>query len=109
MGAGMKEIRWMSENITYGLFLGPVSEADPRYPLSFPETEMVVLSCLVAQRAKREVLWHLRGCLRSGMSAEEVEALQTAIEIVAEEVGTDVRSDMPRVGDVEEEDDLSGL
>lgn len=99
----------MSENITYGLFLSPVSETNARYPLSFPETEMVVLSCLIAQRAKREVLWHLRGCLRSGLNPEEVEALQTAIELVAGELGVDVKSDMPRVGDVTEEDDLSEL
>jgi hypothetical protein len=99
----------MSENITYGLFLAPVSEVNPQYPLSFPETEMVVLSCLIAQHSKREVLWHLRGSLRSGLSPEEVEAVQSAIELVADELGVDVRTDMPRVGDVTEEDDLSEL
>lgn len=99
----------MSENITYGLFLAPISEANPRYPLSFPETEMVILSCLIAHRAKREVLWHLRGSLRAGLSLEEVEAVQLAVELVAGELGVDVRTNMPRVGDVTEEDDLSEL
>jgi hypothetical protein len=99
----------MSENITYGLFLEPVSESNPRAPLSFPETEMVVLSCLIAQKAKREVLWHLRGALRSGLTSTEVEAVQQAIELVAEELGHGVKTDMPRVGEVTEEDDLTGL
>lgn len=102
-------VEWMSENITYGLFLAPVSEVNPRYPLSFPETEMVVLSCLIAHRANREVLWHLRGSLRAGLSPEEVEAVQSAVELVADELGVDVRTNMPRVGEVTEEDDLSEL
>jgi hypothetical protein len=99
----------MSENITYGLFLYPVSESDPRAPLSFPETEIVILSCLLAHRAKREVLWHLRGALRSGLTIDEVEAVQTAVEMMASELGEDVKTGMPRVSDVTEDDDLTGL
>lgn len=50
------------------------------------------------------------------MSREEVEALQVAIEEVGREcksdgdsVGVDLKKGMPRVGDVTEKDDLSGL
>lgn len=99
----------MSENITYGLFLTPTTENHPLAPLSFAETEMVVCSCLIAQKAKREVLWHLRGILRAGLSKEEVEAVQLAVEMVSFELNEDVRQGTPRVGDVTEEDDLSEL
>ncbi|KAF8317783.1 uncharacterized protein EI90DRAFT_3084972 [Cantharellus anzutake] len=110
MAESMAEIKWMSEHITYGLFLEPVSESNPRAPLTFAETEMVVLSCLIAQRSKREVLWHLRGALRSGLSSDEVEAVQSAVELVATEIaGIDLKTGMPRVVEVTEEDDLSGL
>jgi alkylhydroperoxidase/carboxymuconolactone decarboxylase family protein YurZ len=61
---------------------------------------MVALSCLIAQRASRETIWHIRGSLRNGLSGDEVESIQTAIEMVATECGVDVRSGMPRVQDV---------
>lgn len=99
----------MSQNVTYSLFLGLHSEDNPKYPLSFSDTEAVVVSCILAQRAERELRWHLRGSLRSGMSPNEVEALQTAVELVGEELGFDVKTNMPRVRDVTEEDDLSEL
>jgi hypothetical protein len=93
--------------VTYGLVLGPVSEANKRAPLTFPETEMVALPCLLAQDARREVLWHLRGLLRSGLSEAEVEEVQRTTEDLAREMGAPLPADMPRVSDVTEVDDLS--
>jgi alkylhydroperoxidase/carboxymuconolactone decarboxylase family protein YurZ len=90
----------MSYNVTYGVFLAPCAETMPSAPLTFPETEMIALSCLVAQRALRETVWHLRGSLRNGLGSEEVEAVQTAVEMIAAECGVDVKSGMPRVQDV---------
>jgi hypothetical protein len=87
--------------------LGPISESNKRAPLSFPETEMVVLPCLLAQDAKREVLWHLRGLRRSGLSEAEVELVQKTVEELAREMGVRLPEDMPRVADVTEVDDLS--
>ena len=91
---------WMSYNITYGVFLAPCAETMRSAPLTFPETEMIALSCLIAQRALRETVWHLRGSLRNGLGSEEVESIQTAIEMVAAKCGVDVKSGMPRVQDV---------
>ncbi len=72
----------------------------------------LVYSIAPAEEGHREVLWHLRGCLRSGMTPEEVETCQQAIEqcietverVAAESVAS---HKMPRVTDVTEEDDLS--
>ncbi|KZO91062.1 hypothetical protein CALVIDRAFT_542120 [Calocera viscosa TUFC12733] len=96
--SAMRDVEWFSYNCTYGAFLAPISDTDPRAPLSIRETEMVVLSCLVALRAELEVKWHLRGSLWVGMPEEEVEAVQCAVEEVAREcAGVDVRTGMPRV------------
>jgi alkylhydroperoxidase/carboxymuconolactone decarboxylase family protein YurZ len=71
-GPELAELQWLSTKVTYGLFLSPTSEDTPSEPLTFPETEIIVLSSLAAQGAARETLWHLRGCLRAGFSAEDV-------------------------------------
>lgn len=65
----------------------------------------------MAKKAYREVMWHLRGCLRIGMSLEEVETCQQAIEACLLEVQEFQKADtevkvMPRVTDVTEEDTL---
>jgi hypothetical protein len=65
---------------------------------------MVVLSCLISQQASREAKWHFRGSLWIGLSEAEIEAIQHAIELVAAECGVDVKSGMPRVGDLTEEE-----
>jgi hypothetical protein len=61
---------WISYNITYGIFLGPCAEDGkhtPGAPLSFAETEMVALLCLIGQRALRETV-----ALRNGLDRDEV-------------------------------------
>lgn len=75
------------------------------------ENSLLTLTCLIAKNAYREVMWHLRGCLRIGMSAEEVEICQQAIEACLAEVQVYSQQDteikkMPRVTDVSEEDTL---
>jgi len=97
----MRDVEWFSYNVTYGVFLAPISDTNPRAPLSLKETEMVVLSCLLAMRAELEVRWHLRGCIWVGMSEEEVEEVQRVVEEVAREcAGVDVREGMPRVAEI---------
>jgi len=94
--AGHKDFAWLSIEVNYGLFL-----SDHRV-LDGVETEIVVLSGLLAQRAKRELAWHLRGTRRIGVSCAEVETIQQAIEKVASYCGVDVK-DLPRVSSVEQE------
>ncbi len=47
-------------------------------------------------------MWHLRGTRRLGVSKEDVEGVQQAVEMVAKWAGTSVEG-WPRVGDVEME------
>lgn len=73
-------------------------------PLAYDPTllSIVTLSTLIPQRTPREILWHLRGALRQGVSREEVELVQCAIESVCEMCGmVDVGKGMPRVKDIE--------
>jgi alkylhydroperoxidase/carboxymuconolactone decarboxylase family protein YurZ len=100
---------FISECVTYGIFIEPVSESNPRAPLTFAQTEIVILACLIPQKANRETLWHIRGALHSGMSKEEVEAVQQIIELVANELGVDAKEGMPRVSDVTEEQQDLGI
>jgi hypothetical protein len=65
---------------------------------------MVVLSCLISQHASREATWHFRGSLWNGLSEGEIEYIQQAIETIAAECGVDVKSGMPRVQDLTEEE-----
>ncbi|EJU02158.1 hypothetical protein DACRYDRAFT_115921 [Dacryopinax primogenitus] len=98
---GMRDVEWFSYNITYGAVLSPISDTSPRAPLSLKETEMVILSCLLAMRADLEVRWHLRGCLWAGLKEEEVEAVQCMVEEIAREcAGVDCKTGMPRVHDM---------
>jgi alkylhydroperoxidase/carboxymuconolactone decarboxylase family protein YurZ len=89
---------------TYGTILSPIAETTPSAPLTLAETEIVVLSCLIAQRAIREVKWHFRGSLWNGLTEEEIESIQQAVEMVAAECGEDVQSGMPRIHDLTEEE-----
>jgi alkylhydroperoxidase/carboxymuconolactone decarboxylase family protein YurZ len=100
----MMDIAWISSNVTYGVILYPISETTPSAPLTLAETEMVVLSCLISQQASNEARWHFRGSLWIGLSEDEIESIQYAIETVAAECGVDVKSGMPRVQDLTEEE-----
>jgi len=96
-------------DITYGYFLSLCRPWHPEAPLTFSETELIVISCFIAQQSPRELKWHLRGCLRAGWTEEQVELFQQGIEKVAIACGVEERllKDLPRVKDVEEVDDLS--
>lgn len=83
---------WISVNISYGLFL-----SDHRI-LNIQETELVVLPAIMAQNLRAPTYWHLRACLRVGIEAEEVEAVQKIIEVIAAHGGRTL--DVQRVRDV---------
>jgi alkylhydroperoxidase/carboxymuconolactone decarboxylase family protein YurZ len=49
--------------------------------------------------------WHLRGALRSGLSRDEIERVQCAVERVAAACGMpDLAEGMPRVADIADEE-----
>lgn len=50
-------------------------------------------------RLEREILWHLEGALRSGLSKEQVTAVQRAISKVALKLGVNTDG-LPTVDDV---------
>ena len=52
---GLHDIQWLGPAVTYGQFLSPVRGRPefPRAALSFSETEIVVLTCLMARHAHR--------------------------------------------------------
>ena len=57
----------------------------------------------MCQNLPGPTLWHLRACVRAGISVEDVELVQQAIEMVAEWAGK--RLEVGRVEDVREEMD----
>lgn len=66
MMAAHKDFRWLSIEITYGLYLSDHSILDGI------DTELVVLSGIMLQNLKRETGWHLRGMRRIGVAKEDV-------------------------------------
>ncbi|KAK0328289.1 hypothetical protein LTR54_001976 [Friedmanniomyces endolithicus] len=93
MMAAQKDFRWLSIEITYGLYLSDHTILDGI------DTELVVLSGIMMQNLARETGWHLRGTRRIGVSFEDVE-----IEKVAAFCGLQLTR-VPRVKDIEHEVD----
>ncbi|KAI7475261.1 hypothetical protein KC351_g10191 [Hortaea werneckii] len=96
MMAAHRDFRWLSIEITYGLYLSDHTILDGI------DTELVVLSGIMIQNLKRETGWHLRGTRRIGVSFEDVELIQQCIEKVAAFSGLKLTK-VPRVADIEHE------
>ncbi|KAH9836908.1 hypothetical protein Tdes44962_MAKER08388 [Teratosphaeria destructans] len=94
--AAHRDFKWLSMEITYGLYLSDHSILDGI------DTELVVLSGIMIQNLRRETGWHLRGTRRIGVSQEDVELIQQCIEKVAAFCGLNLNK-VPRVKDVEHE------
>ncbi|GAA5913582.1 hypothetical protein JCM6882_001692 [Rhodosporidiobolus microsporus] len=122
--SGLDDLRFLSQSTTYGTFLTPFPSPSSPSPnpdpfLSHPSSSparlfpLLTLPPLLALRTPREIHWHLRGALRCGWTKGEVEALQGAVESVAEACGVEqVGEGMPRVRDVDrqkEEDEREGV
>lgn len=75
MMAAHKDFMWVSEEITYGLYLSDHSILGP------VETELVVLSGIMMQNMPRETGWHLRGTRRIGVSIEDTEKVQQCVSV----------------------------
>ncbi|MCJ1407307.1 hypothetical protein MMC19_001378 [Ptychographa xylographoides] len=89
-----KDIPWISTDISYGLFL-----ADHRI-LDILESQMVILPAIMCQNLAVATHWHLRGCLRLGLTRIEVEQLQRTIEGIIQACGKSLDK-IGRVADVE--------
>ena len=85
---------WISTDISYGLFL-----ADHRI-LDILESQMVILPAIMCQNLAVATHWHLRGCLRLGLTRIEVEQLQRTIEGIIQACGKSLDK-IGRVADVE--------
>lgn len=91
-----RDFRWISEEITYGLYLSD------RQVLDDWDTEVVVLAGIMIQNLRLETKWHIRGALRIGLSKDDVIAVVEAVRKVAE--FTDVKLHrIPTVEEVEHE------
>lgn len=72
-----KDFAWVSEEITYGLFLSD------RQVLDDVDTQLVVLPGIMSQNLPNETHWHIRGTRRLGLSKEEVEVIWDCVQLVA--------------------------
>ena len=91
-----KDFRWVSTEITYGLYLSD------RQVLDDWDTEVVVLAGIMIQNLPLETAWHIRGSRRIGMSLEDVKAVMEGVRKVGEFMGTDLGR-IPKAEDVEKE------
>ena len=94
--AAHKDFIWISENITYGLYLSD------RQSLGDIETELVVLPGIMIQNLPKETSWHIRGIRRIGVSFEDTQVVWNCVQLVAEYLGMKLHR-VPTVIDVEKE------
>lgn len=96
LGFNSPLVEFLDKSIIYGLFLADHSI------LSDVEAQLVILSCIMCQGYRSPTLWHLSGLRRLGVSEENVEQVQKALELVAEFAGKSTEG-WPRVKDVRDE------
>jgi hypothetical protein len=76
--AAHKDFSWLSEEITYGLFLSD------RQVLDDVDTQLVVLPGIMSQNLPNETHWHIRGTRRLGLPSEEVQVIWDCVQLVAQ-------------------------
>ena len=86
---------FVSTDISYGLFLSD------HQILDLPESELVILPAIMCQNLRGPTSWHLRGCVRAGITRPEVEQIQQVIERIAAYAGRKL-DNIERVADVED-------
>lgn len=70
--------------------------------LNMQEAELVIFSAITCQSLEGPTRWHLRGCLRIGMTKHEVDSVQKVTEMVGRFGGRDLLI-VGRVWDIEDE------
>ncbi|KAK8045012.1 hypothetical protein PG993_005036 [Apiospora rasikravindrae] len=91
-----KDFSWISQNITYGLYLSD------RQVLDDLGTEVIVLSAIMIQNLPKETRWHIRGIRRLGVSVEDVKVVWNSVQAIAQFLGIKLHR-VPTVEEVESE------
>ncbi|KAF2473604.1 uncharacterized protein BDR25DRAFT_340949 [Lindgomyces ingoldianus] len=91
-----QDFRWISTEITYGLYLSD------RKILDDLDTELVVLVGIMVQNLRLETHWHIRGTRRIGVSKGDVEIIVACVHKVANFMGTSLNR-IPTVEEVEKD------
>ncbi|KAJ4351748.1 uncharacterized protein N0V89_007091 [Didymosphaeria variabile] len=91
-----KDFRWISTEITYGLYLSD------RQNLDDIDTEVVVLVGIMIQNLPLETAWHIRGSRRIGISLEDVKTMMDCVRKVGEFMGTKLDR-IPSADNIEKE------
>jgi hypothetical protein len=91
-----QDFRWISTEITYGLYLSD------RQNLDDLDTELVVLVGIMIQNLRLETHWHIRGTRRIGVTKEDTEMIVECVREVAKFMGTSL-SKIPSVEEVEKD------
>lgn len=92
--AAHRDFSWLSEEITYGLFLSD------RQVLDDVDTELVVLPGIMSQNLPTQTHWHIRGARRLGLPKEEVQVVWDCVQLVARFLGVSLDK-VPTVEQVE--------
>ena len=66
------------------------------------ESELVILPAIMCQNLSGPTLWHLRACIRAGISPADTERIQQCIELVADYANRPVDK-VGRVVDIKDE------
>lgn len=91
-----QDFRWISTEITYGLYLSD------RKILDDWDTEVVVLAGIAIQNLALETHWHVRGSRRIGFSMEDVKAVLEGVRRVGDFTGVKLDR-LPSVEEVEKD------
>lgn len=91
-----QDFRWLSTEITYGLYLSD------RQVLDDLDTELLVLVGIMIQNLRLETHWHIRGTLRIGVSKDDVLMLMECVKKIADFMGTKLNR-IPTVEEVEKD------
>lgn len=89
-----QDFRWISTEITYGLYLSD------RQILDDLDTELLVLVGIMIQNLRLETHWHIRGTRRIGVSKKDVETIVECVQKVAKFMGVKLDK-IPSVEEVE--------
>jgi len=95
-GSHQYDFEWLTKRVIYGLFLADHSI------LNTIETELVIVSAIMAQGLRAPSTWHVRGLRRLGVGLDVVERICEIIRTCGEWCGKDTQ-DWVRAREVESE------
>ncbi|KAK7517794.1 uncharacterized protein IWZ02DRAFT_212441 [Phyllosticta citriasiana] len=96
-GSHEADFTWLEKSVIYGLFLSD------HEVLSEIETELVIMTSIMAQNLKGPTLWHMRGLRRLGISKKDVEETVKIVTECARYLGHGEKDWVTWVGEVDGE------